>query len=443
MLSFGRETAPEYVINAVPGKYEISMGHTGTSIKEYLTLGAKYARKAGVLVEMEADHLTVTTSSAQAVKRISGVKEYVEIGDEDIERALKYIFSEVDEAAQTGYVNFFTIDACELIDYSVERLSGEDLKKRFRDVFGNNKEKILSRYINKRHLFIGSSGKSFRLVFSEEEVMRLALKYYRSLITTVRIYDYLEHRIRWPFGIEIAFDETPVITEEKDLLFYLRELWELNVPVDYIAPNIGFEKKQDYRGDLKVLKKRIERLAAIARTFGALLSFHSGSGSTPWSGKGRGVYDVVKEATSRDLKYKVSGIYFELLLELMAWQSTGSRPRKLYEEVYDAVIDYVRREVKTRGPLYSEVMERQLKEYEENIEKTQDPYNPLADIFRYYSFIALNLRDRSGDRPYRRAIIELYEEDEAFRNLVDREVADLTLRLIDGLGFANNVDKIE
>ncbi|RLE96617.1 MAG: hypothetical protein DRJ96_06095, partial [Thermoprotei archaeon] len=74
MLSYGRETAPEWVIDAPPGEYEITMGHTGTSIRRYLTLGAEAARRKGVIVEMEADHLTITTSSARAVKRISGYK---------------------------------------------------------------------------------------------------------------------------------------------------------------------------------------------------------------------------------------------------------------------------------------------------------------------------------------------------------------------------------
>ncbi|MEM4412334.1 MAG: hypothetical protein QXO66_05750, partial [Thermofilum sp.] len=36
MLSYHRETAPEYVINAPPGVYEVTRGHTGTSIRSYI-----------------------------------------------------------------------------------------------------------------------------------------------------------------------------------------------------------------------------------------------------------------------------------------------------------------------------------------------------------------------------------------------------------------------
>jgi hypothetical protein len=37
---------------------------------------------------------------------------------------------------------------------------------------------------------------------------------------------------------------------------------------------------------------------------------------------------------------------------------------------------------------------------------------------------------------------KVYEEDKEFKAEVDREVKALTLRLIDGLNFSNNVQKI-
>ncbi|RLE83786.1 MAG: hypothetical protein DRJ41_04305, partial [Thermoprotei archaeon] len=177
MLSFGRETAPEYVINSPPGKYEITMGHTGTSIRQYLTLGAEKAKEEGVLVEMEADHLTVTTSSARAVKRISGIKEVIEVKEEDVKKAFEYIKSEVEEAVSTGYVNFFTLDTCELMDYSVDKASEEEVERRFYETYGRKGDNILDRYTNRRYVFIGSSGRSFRISMPKTRVMRLALKY--------------------------------------------------------------------------------------------------------------------------------------------------------------------------------------------------------------------------------------------------------------------------
>ncbi len=443
MLSYGRETAPEWVINAPPGKYEITMGHTGTSIRKYLTMGAEAARKKGVIVEMEADHLTITTSSARAVKRISGYKEEVVLSDEEVKAALDYIKSEVDEAVSTGFINFFTIDTCELIDTRPERLSGTELEKAFYDTFGKSLgDALLSRYVGKDFVFVGETGRYFRIPMSRQRVMQLALKFKRSLDVTEEIVELLKEKVQPPFGIEIAFDETPYITREEELLFYLSELWHRGIRADFIAPNVGFEKKQDYTGDLAELERRVERLAAISRTFGCLLCFHSGSGSNPWSGKGPGTYEALLRATGGLLKYKISGIYFELLMEILASYPSGSRQRDLYERIYREVYEYTKREVEEKGPLDSPALRQQLKEYEERV-KPRDPYDPRASLFRYYSFLALNLRDKAGRRYFREEIVELYESDPELKARVDKEVKELTLRLIDGLKFANNIEKLK
>lgn len=443
MLSYGRETAPEWVINAPPGKYEITMGHTGTPIRKYLTLGAEAARKKGVVVEMEADHLTITTSSARAVKRISGYKEEVVLSEEEVKAAIDYIRSEVDEAVSTGYINFFTIDTCELIDPRYERLSGTDLERAFYEEYGKNEgDRLLSRYEGRDFVFVGETGRYFKVPMPRERVMQLALKFKRSLEATEEIVRCIRSRASSPFGIEIAFDETPYITREDELLFYLAELWERGLRPDFIAPNVGFEKKQDYRGDLGELERRVERLAAIARSYGSLLCFHSGSGSTPWSGKGPGTYEALLTATGGLLKYKISGIYYELLMEIMASYPKGSRQRDLYERIYGEVYEYVKREVEEEGPLDSPALRAQLKEYEEVVRK-KDPYNPRASLFRYYSFLALNFRDKAGRRYFREEIVELYNTDNEFKSKVDEEVMRLTLRLIDGLRFEKNLEKLK
>ena len=439
MLSYGRETAPSWVIDAPPGRYEITMGHTGTSITEYLTKGAEAARAKGVVVEMEADHLTVTSSSARAVKRISGYKEKYRLSDEEVEKALSYIKREVDEAASTGYINFYTIDTCELIDPAHEKLEGKRLEDVFYEVYGKVEgEAILDKYANRCFVFIGATGRYFSIYLSRQRVMQLALKYKRSIETTLKIVGYLSEKTPSEYGVEIAFDETPYITREDELFFYLSRLRDYGLRPDFIAPNVGFEKKQDYRGDLAVLERRVERLSAIARSFGTLLCFHSGSGSSPWSGKGPGTYAALLRATGGLLKYKVSGVYFELLMEIYASQPPGSRARKLYEKIYDEVYSYVRREVEEDGPLNSPALRRQLEDYEKKI-RPHDPYDPRAELFRYYSFLALNLRDKAGKRYLREEIIETYEGNKELRKKVNEEVKRLTLRLIDGLDFANNL----
>ncbi len=437
MLSYGRETAPQYVIEAPPGEYEITKGHTGTSIKEYLTLAGEAARRLNVPIELEADHVTLSISSVRAVKRISGVKEEAEASESELEEALRYIRDEVREAVSTGYIRFYTIDTCDLIRYRADRMDPREIDSMFEEI--DSWREILRKYTGRRFIAIGESGRQYTYRLEENEVKRLAVKYWRSLEGVEKVYSIIREETPWEFGVEIAFDETPHITRPIEMLFFLNELWERGIPVDYIAPNVGFEKKRDYRGNLAELYRRVDEDAAVALRYGALLSFHSGSGSSPWSGKGPGVYEALLSATGSRLKYKVSGVYYELLMEILGSEPEGSRARRLYEEIYDAVIEYVRREVERRGPLYSRVMEKQLHDYERIVKEIGYAYPSWADIFRYYSFLALNLREGKRRR-YREEILELYRDDDVLRSKIDNAVMELTLRLIEGLEFSGNAE---
>ena len=78
-LSFGRETAPESVINAPPGEWEITRGHTGTSIREYMSTAAREARRVGVPVEIEGDHLILIGSQAASLRRLAGQLSLIHI----------------------------------------------------------------------------------------------------------------------------------------------------------------------------------------------------------------------------------------------------------------------------------------------------------------------------------------------------------------------------
>lgn len=441
MLSFVRETAPEQVINAPPGVYDITRGHTGTSIKKYITLAHEYAEDMGVLIEIEADHITVTSPS-KAVKRIVGIEVEYGLSDEELKEAIEYIKLEIKEAVNTGYVDFFTIDTCEMVDLNVNSMNLRDIEEKFRSFVPNEvAEGMMKRYLGKKFVFIGSSGRPFVLSFSKYDVMKLFLKYLNSIRLARQMYEMIKEemrRINRPFGIEVAFDELPEITKDKDLYFYLRELWELGIDVDFIAPNVGFKKRRDYEGDLKELHDRVERLSAIARSFGSLLSFHSGSGSRPFSGKGKGVYECLLEATNSDLKYKVSGVYIELLFKIMESYPRGTKPRKLYEDIFMNVYEYLKKSIEENRELASPLLEKMIREYESK----GRPLNSEELFFKYFSFIALNLRDEEGKRYLRDSIVNLYEDDEKFRKRVDSEVERLTLHMIDGLKFGNNIEKL-
>jgi tagaturonate epimerase len=434
MLSFGRETAPEEIINAPPGRYEITLGHTGTSIRKYIISGSRAARVAGIPVEMEADHLIVIESSAQAIKRIEGIKTPKLMGAVALERSLKYNLQAIEEAVSTGIVRAFTTDTSDLFDTDFDRMKIGSLRRAFAATYSESqRERIIESYAGK-HRFRGADGKPVRLEITRERVMRLTLKYARSIEINAKLYHEIASRMKHPFAFEISLDETPNPTPPADLFVYLGEWKAMKLPCDFVAPNVGFCKREDFAGDFDQLRNRVRALHAVAVHYDALLSFHSGSGKTTEGGKGPGVYPVLLECTGRKLKYKISGIYFELLIEILAGHKKGTDARILYELIHREVMDFLRAQMTERGPISSKLLKNQLEAYD----KGKIELDPRADAFRYHSFLCLNFRDTRGRRYYRERLIRLYTEDLKLRKQIDQEIEYLTTRLIDGLQFSNN-----
>ncbi len=440
MLSFGRETSTEEVINAPMGKFPISLGHTGTSIPKYLREARKWARKQAVPVELEADHLIIIGSPERAVKRIEGVWEKRELDPKKLQASFKYNFSAIDEALATARIGCFTTDTSDLFLEEVDKYSAKELEKEFSLAIAESKQKeLFSRY--EKPFQLKAKQKTFTLKFSREEVKRLYLKYHLSLRANARLYDYIKAKLgSKKFGFEISMDETEYLTSPKDAFFYLMEWTSTGRHFDYFAPNVGFKKRSDYSGSLASLFKRVEKFDAICRYFdGAMLSFHSGSGTTPWSGKGEGVYEVLLKATGSRLKYKISGVYYELLLSLLERGDAGKEGEELYQEIFDKVYEFCKEQIRKQGELSSKLLERQLKRYERDVKSGKcRERDSRADFFRFNSWLALAHRDERGRRIYRKRLVELYQKNFKFQKIVDREVFELTERLILGLKFKNN-----
>ena len=438
MLSYHRETAPSEVIKS--GEH-VLLGHTGTSISEYVGKASRYADEYGALIQVEADHVSLMSSPERAIKRITGGGFEYGLSEEEIRESLNYIEREFREVREAGGVDFVTLDTCELIDLSVDGKGKEDVMAAFEEAFDEGVRKALLRdYVGRTYRFFTRGGRVFEIRLGEEDVVRLALKFLRSVEYVRRVADligkYLEGR---PYGIEVALDEVPRPTKPEELLFYLRELRRAGVDPDFIAPNVGFRKREDFDGDLTELARRVEELDAVARSFGALLSFHSGSGAHPHSDKGLGTWAVLREATGGMLKYKVSGVMIQLLLEVMASFPPGSRVRRLYEEIYDHVIEEVRKYVEGRTGLYSRHLETMLRDYEAaSLKDPSKKYDPRADVFRHYFFIFQALRDGKGRRWLREEVLKLYEEDDDLRRAYEREATELILRMGWRLGLARN-----
>jgi len=236
-------------------------------------------------------------------------------------------------------------------------------------------------------------------------------------------------------SIEIALDESPSETQLKELFFYINELLYKGLRFEFIAPNIGFRKREDYRGDLQELYNRVRKLHTIASNNGVYLSIHSGSGAHPYSDKGVGVWNTIGRATDGLVKYKMSGVLIQLLLEVMSRFPKGSTVRRVYEEIYDAVLDHLKKDISRGRGLASETLRKMIEDYEKHSNK----YDVRADVFRHYFFVFQCIRDDSGVRYLRNRIIELFNEDKELRERYREEVANLITREAEALGYINSV----
>lgn len=433
MLSFNRETAPREYIESMDEKL-FYFGHTGTSIEEFITKSRECSKGLNI-VDVEADHVSIMGSIERALMRIAGVPlEYTPLSDSEIVESLRYVEKEFEEALKAGGVDSVTIDTSELIDFRIDKLGTKEIESIFESSFGEEYLKELkTRYLGKIFRF-ASKGLVIELKFSYIDLIKLALKYSKSIKYALK----LGFRAMEIFGndvsIEIALDETPNITSPKELFFYLNELRYGGLKPDFVAPNVGFAKREDYTGDLKELYDRISVLHTIASSMGTYISLHSGSGSNPYSDKGVGVWYVVRKATNGLVKYKMSGVLILLLLEVMSRFPPGSKVRKTYEEIYDSVLERLEEDLKSGRGLASEALRSMLERYREG-----ERYDARADVFRNYFFVFQSIRDSKGFRYLRETIIELFNEDDKLRERYSNELYNLVLREANALNYVNSV----
>jgi len=436
MLSYHRETGPEDLIKS-PSESPLR-GHTGTSITEYITKSREYSDTYGVLIQIEADHVSLTPSVERAIKRIAGGGFEYGLTEAEAEESLRYIEREFEEVTRVGGVDFVTIDTCEAIELGVDKLGEEELRGLYEERLDHDVRKRLERkYLGRVFKFVIDGRKTVYVKFSLNDLMRVSLKYLRSIEYVRKVLDLITDYIRNPFGVEIALDEVPEITPIKDLVFYISELNEEGIYPDFIAPNIGFRKREDFTNNLDELRERLELIDEVLKAFGSLISFHSGSGTHPYSDKGFKVWETIREVTGGAIKYKVSGVYVQLLLEVMSKFPKGSNPRRLYEEIYSIVVENARKYVESRKGLYSPELEKMLREYEAaSAGRPENAFDPRTDLFRHYFFLFQSVKDSKGVRYLRNKVLEMYEEDSDLRSSYEREAYEFTSRMLKKLGLA-------
>ncbi|MGQ9649546.1 MAG: tagaturonate epimerase family protein [Phycisphaerae bacterium] len=188
--------------------------------------------------------------------------------------------ADIDATAAAGFT-MFTIDPGEHVcseadtmtaaaaSMAADTLPWADLE--------TNKEDLRKRYLDRRFPLAGRGD----VRFTEETLLRAAVKYGRAIAHTAAMYRHLVARLGiGRFELEVSVDETDAPTSEAEHYLVAAELKRLGVRWVSLAPRFigAFEKGVDYRGDLEAFEQSYAVHAAIARTLGPYkLSLHSGS----------------------------------------------------------------------------------------------------------------------------------------------------------------------
>jgi len=210
------------------------------------------------------------------------------------------------EAARAGFT-FFTCDPGAHVA-PAESMSLDELRIRFDD---------LPQASGLRQRYEGQSfkaGETLSLHFSEEALLRAAVKYGGAVEHAARMYRTLADEIGPSFDYEISVDETEAPTTPLEHLFVALELRHRGVDFVSLAPRFvgAMEKGVDWRGDIVEFTQELNRHAAIAESVsGYRLSLHSGSDKFT-------IYPLVARATKGRCHVKTAGTSYLVALEVIA-----------------------------------------------------------------------------------------------------------------------------
>jgi len=192
---------------------------------------------------------------------------------------------DINETFRAGFT-MYTIDPSDYVNNKADKYDTGTLRKRFRKLPWSKLEcredEYFRRYLDREFkLSVPDEKHILTLKFSEEELLRAAVKYSAAVAHTAKLARHLEKLFNGnKFDLEVCVDETETPTSPLEHLFIALELRRLNVRVQSLAPRFvgSFEKAVDYIGDLNEFERTFQDHTLIARFCGPYkLSVHSGS----------------------------------------------------------------------------------------------------------------------------------------------------------------------
>ncbi|MCD6470666.1 hypothetical protein J7L29_07705 [Candidatus Bathyarchaeota archaeon] len=221
-------------------------------------------------------------------------------------------------AFQAGFT-MYTVDPSDYVDIRADNYVRRTLEEKFNSLPWNElkirKERFLKIYLNKRLILRLPYGETREINFSEESLMRVAVKFSAAILFTLRIYRQLRKLFgRKKFDFEVSIDETEKPTTALEHFFIASELKRLGVRFHSLAPKfIGkFEKAIDYIGDLEKFKESFIEHVLISKICGPYkISIHSGSDKFS-------VYPIISEIAPEIIHLKTSGTSYLEALRVIA-----------------------------------------------------------------------------------------------------------------------------
>lgn len=249
-----------------------------------------------------------------------------------------------------------------------------------------------------------------------------SMRYGDSINAAVELYYYIKSlKGDTPFDFEFSLDEGPAITTPEEQEFVLNEITKRGVNVTFIAPNVGFEKRKDYvlPDGLPALEARVRELCAVAKRYGALLDFHSGSD------KASATYRIISKACGGKLKLKVAGKLQLILAEVLA-----DLDPDFFNFWWDWTLETARGEA-ARG---SRVGAEYTSIIEERIASDGDSFrrSPKDLFFTDFSFSMVGAKDESGKFLFRD---RFYSLSPTVQDEYTRRVKDYVVDLAGDLGL--------
>ena len=355
-LSATREMTTEDALAQRDGENPVATGHTLVSIRHLYHTGLWAAIRSGWRegYNAEADHFIVSGNSA-----------------EEIARSVEMVRTAIRHAA--GYTKF-TTDTSRMFELQADPRHPDPwgdsaVGEKFQQMFSDEERKWLRSEFSKPFELGGR-----KYAFSEQEILRLGVKFGQSLKLNEELYDYIikaksEAGLDTSFDFEPSIDEAETLTTAKELLFYMHWLKARGRAAQLCPPNLGFKKRQAYPvamatspadgvglmdychhkmwpelpgrvekefggKPLEELAARVAELADVARSFDTTLSIHSGSG------KQQEVLERIGKSTAGRVNYKISGELQLQLFDVLRSQPAGSHWRKLYERMVKRANDF-------------------------------------------------------------------------------------------------------